>query len=121
MTWRVARPASYSAVASRYVNCSGGSLGSSYASFGSDGSKIYYEIEHQVFEVEFEPGPSPVLGTPQEFMQVSAALDGYIVVERDGQNILAVQTSNEDEDEDSPPRRRGIKVVQNWTRGIPGR
>jgi serine/threonine-protein kinase len=93
----------------------------SYASFGTDGSRIYYEIENQIFEVEFERGTSPVLGTPQEFMQVPAALEADIVVERDGQSILAVQLSNEDEDQDGPPRRRGIKIVQNWTRGIPGR
>jgi serine/threonine-protein kinase len=92
----------------------------SYSSFGSVGSTIHYRIENRIFEVDFASGPTPGLGTPREFMDISLSVGGMIAVERGGQSVLAVHAAADAELAGGSPRRQGIKVVQNWTLGIPG-
>ena len=109
----------YPSIEGRWQVSGEGEVGS--GQFSPSGSLIYYESEDRLYEVDFQSGPNPSLGTPRQVLELPSSATGDFAVEGDGQSFLIVRTDDSGNDDDSQPSRRGIKVVQNWTQGIPER
>ena len=65
--------------------------------------------------MSFESGDSPTLGAPQQLFELPPGTNEWFFVEPGGESFLVAQTDGSGGEDDAPPQRRGIKVVQNWT------
>jgi Tol biopolymer transport system component len=86
--------------------------------FSRDGSIIYYESEGTVYAVDFQSGPSPVLGKPRSVLTMPEGTQDELQVDGSGEGFLVVMSAEDEGKDSSGPNRQGIKIVQNWTAGI---